>query len=89
MVQRIFREFAEGHSPIAIAKRLNAEGVAGPRGRLWSNGTIRGDARSGTGILRNALYTGRMIWNRRRWIKDPETGNRVSRSNAAGEMITT
>ncbi len=53
---------------------------------MEANSLITPGSQSGGKVT---LYTGRMIWNRRRWIKDPETGNRVSRSNAAGEMITT
>jgi hypothetical protein len=88
IVIRIFREFAGGHSPIAIARRLNAEGVPGPRGKLWSDGTIRGFGRTSTGILRNTIYIGEVVWNRRRWIKDPTTGRRVARRNDAGQLLT-
>ena len=80
-VRRIFELFAGGSSPIAIAKQLNADGVPGPEGRAWRDTTIRGHAARGTGILRNDLYVGRLIWNRMRFIKDPATGKRVSRPN--------
>ena len=89
VVRRIFQEFADGHSPIAIARRLNVEGVPGPRGKLWSDGTIRGFGRTSTGILRNTLYIGEVVWNRRRWIKDPATGRRVARRNDAGQLVRT
>jgi site-specific DNA recombinase len=42
IVRRIFKEFASGKSPEAIACDLNREGVAGRGGRLWSNTTLRG-----------------------------------------------
>jgi DNA invertase Pin-like site-specific DNA recombinase len=87
IVQRIFQAFADGHSPIAIARRLNEETVPGPRGGLWSEGAIRGHARVGTGILRNRLYVGELVWNRRRWIKDPATGRRVARQNDEAEVV--
>ena len=51
IVERIFREFAGGVSPKAIARRLNAEGVPGPRGELWRDTAIRGHRTRGTGIL--------------------------------------
>ncbi|MFL5256460.1 MAG: recombinase family protein [Rhodopila sp.] len=35
MVGRIFTAYTTGQSPRAIAKQLNAEGVAGPRGGRW------------------------------------------------------
>ncbi len=81
VVGRIFREFAEGRSPRAIAKRLNLECVPGPEGRPWGDTTIRGQAERGTGILNNSLYAGRLEWNRCSYIKDPRTGKRVARPN--------
>jgi site-specific DNA recombinase len=80
-VRRIFREFADGRSPRAIAKQLNLEGVPGPEGRPWGDTTIRGQADRGTGVLNNALYVGRLEWNRCSYIKDPRTGKRVARPN--------
>jgi site-specific DNA recombinase len=80
-VRRIFEEFAAGRSPRAIAKRLNSEGVSGPAGRPWGDTTIRGQADRGTGILNNALYAGRLEWNRCSYVKDPRTGKRVARPN--------
>lgn len=52
---RIFKEFASGISPRAIARTLNAEGVAGPDGSLWNDSTIRGHVERGTGIINNEL----------------------------------
>ena len=49
VVRRIFREFAAGRSPKAIAKALNGEGVAGPSGAAWSPSTIYGNHTRGTG----------------------------------------
>ena len=88
IVKRIFQSFADGLSPIAIAKALNADAIPGPGGRPWQDTTIRGHAARGTGILRNELYIGRLIWNRMQFIKDPATGRRVSRMNAASSWIT-
>ena len=87
VVQRIFRLFNEGHSPIEIARLLNREAVPGPGGREWRDTTIRGHAARGTGILRNELYIGRLVWNRMRYLKDPSTGRRISRMNGAGERV--
>ena len=81
IVQQIFEEFADGRSPRAIAKQLNIEHVPGPDGRPWGDTTIRGQADRGTGILNNALYAGRLEWNRCSYIKDPRTGKRVARPN--------
>jgi site-specific DNA recombinase len=81
VVRRIFEEYAAGVSPRAIAKRLNAEGVPGPSGSTWGPSTIHGNRQRGAGILNNELYIGRLVWNRLRYVKDPETGKRVSRLN--------
>src|ERR1700730_1518120 len=81
VVGRIFREFAAGHGPRAIARRWNSEGIPGPEGRAWGDTTIRGQANRGTGILNNALYIGRLEWNRCGYTKDPRTGKRMARPN--------
>jgi site-specific DNA recombinase len=81
VVRRIFEDYAAGVSPRAIAKTLNAKGVPGPSGRTWGPSTIHGNRQRGTGILNNELYIGRLVWNRLRYVKDPETGRRVSRLN--------
>ncbi len=57
IVRHIFRSFAEGLSPIAIAKQLNQEGIPGPDGRPWQDTAIRGHAERATGILRNELIS--------------------------------
>ncbi len=56
-------------------------------GAPWQDTTIRGDAARGTGILRNELYVGRLIWNRQRFIRDPQTGKRVARMNPTSEWL--
>ena len=86
-VVAIYESFARGKSPRAIAHGLNAEGVPGPGGRQWSDTTIRGHHTRRTGILRNELYVGRLVWNRQRYIKDPRTGKRLARPNPESEWI--
>ena len=87
IVRRIFREFANGASPRAIARRLNDEGIPGPRGKRWSENTLRGHAKRGTGLLNNELYVGRLVWNRQRRTLNPETGRKVSRINPPEEWV--
>jgi site-specific DNA recombinase len=89
IVRRIFAAFAAGQSPKAIAKNLNRDRIPGPRGLLWRDTAIRGHRQRGTGILNNDLYLGRLVWNRLRYVKDPSTGNRVSRHNDPSEWIIT
>ena len=89
VIRRVFREFAAGISPRAIARRLNDEGIAAPDGALWTDSTLRGHAARGTGLLNNELYVGKLVWNRLRYVKDPATGKRVSRLNPREKWITT
>jgi len=88
IVRRIFTDYAAGKSPRTIAHELNAEGVAGPRGRDWGPSTLLGNVKRGNGILNNELYIGRLVWNRQRFLKDPDTGKRVSRLNPENEWVT-
>ena len=88
IVLRIFREFVSGVSPKEMAKRLNREGVSGPCGGKWSPSTIHGHHARGTGILNNELFVGRLVWNRLRYVKNPDTGRRVSRPNPRSEWVT-
>ena len=88
-IRRIFAEFAAGKSPRAIAVDLNREGIPGPLGRAWGDTSIRGHVCRGTGIINNELYAGRLVWNRQRFVKNPGTGNRVSRPNPEAEWIRT
>jgi site-specific DNA recombinase len=80
-ILRIFSEFGMGRSPREIARRLNEDDIPGPGGRPWADTTIRGQAERATGILNNALYVGRLEWNRCSYVKDPSTGKRVARPN--------
>ena len=89
IVRRVFRAFASGISPRAIARRLNDEGIPGPDGALWTDSTLRGHAARGTGLINNELYIGKLVWNRLRYVKDPATGRRVSRLNPRDKWIIT
>ncbi|UWQ60411.1 recombinase family protein [Leisingera caerulea] len=89
IIRRVFADFAAGHSPKAIAHRLNNEAIPGPRSKLWRDTAIRGHRTRGTGLLNNELYIGRLVWNRLRYVKDPQTGKRVSRLNDPSDWITT
>jgi len=69
IVQRIFRDFAEGKAITAIVKMLNAEGVKGRRRFRggWSPATV-------SRLLRNHKYIGHWVWNRTETRRDPRTG---------------
>jgi site-specific DNA recombinase len=89
IVRRIFAEFAGGKSPRAIARDLNRENIKGPSGKPWRDTTIRGHATRRTGILRNDLYAGRLLWNKQTYRRNPNTGKRVARPRHEGERIAT
>lgn len=86
IVLRIFRDYSNGISPRTIAAALNAEGIPGPRSS-WGASTIYGNHKRGTGILNNELYIGRLVWNRQRFIKDPNSGKRQARLNPPEDWI--
>ena len=81
VVRRIFQEFVRGDTARDIARRLNADNIAPPRGKAWNASTINGNGRRGNGIVRNEIYVGRLLWNKVAMVKDPDTGKRVSRPN--------
>jgi site-specific DNA recombinase len=81
IVRRIFDDFNDGKTPREIANELNAEKVPPPRGRYWRASTINGNRQRSNGILQNSIYSGEIIWNRVRMVKDPSTGRRISRVN--------
>lgn len=76
IVREIFGRFAAGETTRAIVHSLNARGVPGPRGGAWAISALHVSHSRQLGLLHNTLYIGREIWNRRQWIKDPDTGKR-------------
>ncbi|WP_444994769.1 recombinase family protein [Aliikangiella sp. IMCC44359] len=87
IINRIYHEYAvENRSPKAIAAQLNAENIPCPSGKSWGQSTINGNRKRLTGILRNPIYIGELIWNRQKFIKTPE-GKRVARLNPESEWI--
>ena len=61
--------------------------MPGPQGAEWGPSTIHGNPKRGVGILNNELYVGRLVWNRHRYMKDADTGERVSRLNPEAEWV--
>ena len=88
IVRRIFDEYVAGRTPREIAHDLNNECILPPRGRSWNASTINGNMQRGTGIIQNELYGGRLVWNKVRMVKDPDTGKRLSRPNPKNDWQT-
>jgi site-specific DNA recombinase len=86
VVRRIFRDTIAGLAAREIAAALNREGTPAPRGGTWNASTINGSKKRGNGILRQHLYAGRLVWNRQHFVKNPDTGKRITRVNATGEL---
>lgn len=76
-----------GKSPRAIARGLNADGISSPGGKGWRDTTIRGHATRRTGILRNELYAGRLLWNKQTYVRDPDSGKRLARVRKPEENV--
>lgn len=87
VVRRIYRDYAAGRSPKAIAHALNAEGVKGPRGGTWTASALYGDRRAQDGLLCNELYIGVRVFNRRRFRKHPQTGRRSGVVNPPEQWV--
>ena len=88
VVRRIFSAYADGRPPREIAGELNREGVVPPRGPKWNASTINGNAQRGNGLIFNELYAGRIVWNKVRMVKNPDTGKRISRPNPRDQWQT-
>lgn len=88
VIKRIFKDYANGISPRAIAGRLNAESIPAPRGKTWNASTINGNLSRGHGILLNPIYGGKIVWNKVKMVKKPGSNRRISQPNPEQEWIT-
>lgn len=89
VVREIFQQWVDGETLKGIANSLNRRGIpspgadwkqrASPRGK-WLISSIRA-------LLMNEVYAGRLVWNRSRWIKDPDTGIRKRIERPESEWI--
>lgn len=84
VVRRIFEMSADGSSLKSIARVLNGEQVPSPRPRsrkkyaTWCPTAIRE-------MLRREVYSGTIVWNRSRFVKEPGTNKRVKRLRPESE----
>jgi len=65
IVRQIFEWSAEGLGIIKIAKKLNEMGVPAPRSCGWQRTTVQH-------ILKNEVYLGRIVWDKKRDVKTTE-----------------
>ena len=89
IVRRIFREYAAGASPRAIAAGLTRDGIPSPSGSpIWNFQTlISGGGKKHGGILSNPLYIGKLIWNQHRTVRNPDTGAESKRARPQSDHI--
>jgi hypothetical protein len=88
VVRDIFIAFAGGRSPKQIARDLNERRVPGPRGGIWRDTTIRGHYERASGILRNALYAGVLVFNRQSFSRNPaDDAKRVASLNDESDWV--
>ena len=87
MIRRIFRKYAAGRSSRIIALDLNSARIPGPQGRAWGPSTIHGNEQRRNGVLNNESYIGRLVWNRQRFLKDPDSSERIARLNPEAEWV--
>jgi site-specific DNA recombinase len=78
VVRRIFSEYIRGRSCRLIAFGLNDQGVRTRGGRMWQNADI-------SRLLRNPIYTGRLVYNRRAFAQKKKLGRVVEKD--ASEVI--
>jgi site-specific DNA recombinase len=98
-VRKMFQWYAEGRSLRWIAGELNRLHVPTPGAQdrrkhpsqiagLWFARRLAGGSATFTGILENPTYIGRVVWNRREWLTDPETKRKHARLRPDTEWIT-
>lgn len=80
IVVEIFTRYAAGESQHAIAKDLSARRAPSPKGSPWYVSAIHA-------LLHNERYLGRLVWNRTRWQKDPDTGKRTCINRDVSEHV--
>jgi site-specific DNA recombinase len=85
VVRRIYQDYAAGKSPLATVSELNQEGIPGPSAGRWNASALLGSRKRRNGVLNNELYRGVIVYNRQRFVKDPDTGKRLARENPESE----
>ncbi|MGD9689490.1 MAG: recombinase family protein [Phycisphaerales bacterium] len=82
IVRQIHTWYADGYSYSWIAAELNRQRLPASRGGTWAVSAVKV-------VLENVMYEGKLVWNRRVWMKHPETGKRTYRKRPRDEWIET
>lgn len=90
IVRELFQRFADGESERHIAAVLNGRRIASP-GSAWNRKVRRASGWAGSAvnvIVQNSTYTGKLVWNKSRWVKDPDSGIRKRKERPESEWHT-
>ena len=88
IVERIYEDIAAGMSTHAICNALNAEGVAPPGGgKLWRPKAITGNPHLRTGIGRNPLYVGKLVYGKTQSKLISSTGQTKVTPGLVGDQV--
>jgi site-specific DNA recombinase len=87
VIRRVYREYIGGKTILEIVEGLNRDGIPAPTGGLWKRNAIMGGAEKAEGILRNEVYTGKLIFGKSHVVRDPVTNRKRQILNPPSEWI--
>lgn len=89
IVREVFQRFVDGETLKGLASDLNRRGIPSPGAEWKQRASPRGKWLVSTlhSLLQNERYAGRVVWNRSRWVKDPDTGIRHRHERPESEWI--
>ncbi len=88
-VRKIFEWFADGYSARWISAELNRLKIPSAMGGTWCSNAFHGVQAKRTGMFNNEIYIGKIIWNKRQFIKDPDTGKRRAIMRPESDWVIT
>jgi DNA invertase Pin-like site-specific DNA recombinase len=85
VIRRVYQEYIAGRSIPEIVAGLNQDGIPAPSGGLWKRNAIMGSSGKQEGILRNEVYTGKLVFNKSHVVRDPVTNRKRQILNPESE----
>ena len=86
-VRSIFEDVDAGTPLRAVADSLNRRGIPSPEGGLWTASTLAGTRWRGDGLLRKAIYKGKIVFGKTITVRNPKTGQRQRRPRPRSEWL--
>lgn len=80
-IEMFFEKFVAGATPKAIAHHANSQGIKCPRGGMWNDSQVRR-------ILANPRYAGKLVYGRRTFQIDLDTGVRTVMPKPTNEWVS-